>query len=387
MRFPKIKSALLCRITVYAAVLGVAALLILAVSFMDFIPPEIRLISGVAVAVGLIIYIIKNFAVLMSLDLCFATMHCMNKARKQYNLPESYSFEKMQRRIARYGKKCKAADYTPCPEELSYRFCKSYTNYEKGNESVVALYRTDYLDEEAYRLICGSAKANSRTLAGKRNPKFLDPRVNKLPVSRVTVAIISAKQVDARLFSVLYDKVCKQLGDEMHNSFMPCIIDESRRICIFDGLRIPNIGFGTGIKNKGISIIKKCVFGGKIDVSENEYYIKPVEEDPEKSLWSFWRELKKGDSSEDKKILKAMESKQIKFEDSCMLYVKWDERGTSAFVELDDEKRIAKVWEFGFWEYPKSNPISKEIKGKLEQMTVDYFSEIGYTTEFDRDED
>lgn len=382
MRFPKIKNALLCRLTVYAVVLGTTSLLILAVALMDFIPPEVRVILGFAILVGLVIYIIKNFMVLMSLDLFFATAHCMFKARTQYNLPEAYTFERAKTRVSRYGKRSKPADCKLAPEELTYRFCRSFSNYEKGNESVVAMYQTDYLDGETYRQICSSAKANSRLLTGKKNPRVLDANANKLPVSRVTVVIISAKQIDAGLFSALYDKVCKQIGDETHNAFMPCIIDESRRICFFDGMSIPNVGFGTGIKNKGIKIIRKCVFGGKIDVSENEHYVSANENDTDETLWTVWREFKKGDQSEDKKILKEMESRQIKFEDYT-LYIKWDERGVSSFVEFDEENRVAKiVWEFDFWDYPKSTPISKEIRAELEQMTADYFSKLGYDTEF-----
>lgn len=381
MRFPKIKNALLCRLTVYAVVLGTTALLILAVSLMNFIPPEYRVILGFVILVGLVIYIIKNFMVLMSLDILFATMHCMLKARKQYNLPELYTFERAKIRASRYGKRRKPINYDPAPETLTYRFRKAYTIQEKGRESVIAMYQTDYLDAETYRRICGSAKANSRSLTGMKNPKMFDPKADKLPVSRVAVAVISAKQIDAGLFFVLYDKVCKQLGDEVHNAFMPCIIDESRRICFFDGMSIPNVGFGMGIKNEGIKIIRKCVFGGKIDVSENEYCVSPKEEDTDETLWTVWRDLKKSDQSGAKKVLKKMENKQIKFEDYT-LYIKWDERGVSSFVELDEENRVAKIWEFESWEYPKSNPISKEIRAKLEQMAADYFSKLGYDTEF-----
>ena len=69
MEFPKLKNALLCRILVYVVVLGGFIAPIIIVANLNFVPETIKIVVGVAFAIALLIYLIKNFMLLMAMDL------------------------------------------------------------------------------------------------------------------------------------------------------------------------------------------------------------------------------------------------------------------------------------------------------------------------------
>ena len=130
------------------------------------------------------------------------------------------------------------------------------TVYSSGIERIVAAYEVDYLDREIYRDIFSSAKTNSKALIGKKKARFLDSQQKKQPLHRVTVILILAHKIDAGLIDELYDLVCKQCGDEQENCLVPCVVDLEHHTCVFNCLRVPFVGFGYAVKNRGIRIVK-----------------------------------------------------------------------------------------------------------------------------------
>lgn len=121
MNFPRLKNALLCRILVYVVVLGgFIAPLIIVVS-LKFVPEAVKVIVGIGLVVGLLIYLLKNFVLLMAMDVGLAMLHCHNTARKHFALPKSFSEQKVERRITRFGKEYEPTVISPRPETLRYK--------------------------------------------------------------------------------------------------------------------------------------------------------------------------------------------------------------------------------------------------------------------------
>ena len=59
MKFPKLKNALLCRILVYVVVIGGFIAPIIIVANLKFVPEAVKVIVGIGLAVGLLIYLLK----------------------------------------------------------------------------------------------------------------------------------------------------------------------------------------------------------------------------------------------------------------------------------------------------------------------------------------
>ena len=86
LNFPKLKNALLCRILVYVVVLGGFIAPIVIVVSLKFVPEAIKVIASLGLAVGLLIYLFKNFVLLMAMDVGLAVLRCHNTARKHFVL-------------------------------------------------------------------------------------------------------------------------------------------------------------------------------------------------------------------------------------------------------------------------------------------------------------
>lgn len=258
------------------------------------------------------------------------------------------------------------------------------TVYSSGIERIVAAYEVDYLDREIYRDIFSSAKTNSKVLIGKKKARFLDSQQKKQPLHRVTVILILAHKVDPVLTEELYELVCKQCGDEMENCIVPCVADLQNHTCVFNCLRIPYVGFGYAVKNRGIRIIKNYVFGGYLPLTKDHTLPSIKDADPEMSLWDMWKELHHqfvGTARKMKRQFESMSEREI-----CILenelYLKWDQRGICLAIELDEEIKTAKVEPAAKWRYPKQQPIGKKLIQKIAEYIQDYFVKQGYTVDF-----
>ena len=385
MKFPKLKNALLCRILVYVVVLGGFIAPIIIVANLNFVPETIKIVVGVAFAIALLIYIIKNFMLLMAMDIGLATLHCNNTARKRFALPRSFAVKKVENRLLKFGKPCSPIAISPKPHLLQYKSNAPLTIYSSGIEKVIAVYHIDLLDKNQYHSIINSATANSNSLKGKKKHRFLDKSQKKSPLNRVTVIFLFAKQVDPNFRDNLFDAVCQNGGDGFDTATIPCVVDLETQFATFDGMRIPYAGFQYPVKNRGIKLIRKCLFNGKLTFANSPDAIDPIKDtDPEQSLWSFWRNMKKeliSDEKETKKRYEKMVHKELIFDDGY-IYLKWEDKGIWVSVEIDEKTKIAEIDAIDSWYYPKQNKIAKTTIKEMKGIINSYFAELGYTTKF-----
>ena len=385
MEFPKLKNAALCRILVYVVVLGGFIAPIIIVANLNFVHENIKIAVGVAFAVALVIYLIKNFMLLMAMDIGLATLHCNNTARKRFALPESFTVKNVENRISKFGKPYSPIAISPKPYLLQYKSNAPMTIYSSGVEKVFAVYYIDLLDKNQYHAIINSATANSNALKGKKKQRFLDKSQKKSPLNRVTVIVIFAEHVEAVFRNKLFKTVCQNGGDGFDTATIPCVVDLETRFATFNSKRIPYVGFQYPVKNRGIKLIRRCLFNGKLTLANSPDTVDPIQDiDPEQSLWRFWRYMKKelrSDEKEEKKRYEKMVHKELIFDDGY-IYLKWEDKGIWVSVELDEETKIAEIDEIDFWYYPKQNKIAKTTIKEMKEIINAYFAELGYTTRF-----
>lgn len=385
LEFPKLKNALLCRILVYVVVLGGFITPIIIVANLNFVPETIKIIAGITLAIALLIYLIKNFMLLMAMDIGLATLHCNNTARKRFALPRSFAIKNVENRILKYGKQYSPIAISPRPHILQYKSNAPLTIYSSGIEKVIAVYHIDFLDKSQYHSIINSAIANSNSLKGKKKHRFLDKSQKKSPLNRVTVIFIFAKQVDSDFRDNLFKSVCQNGGDGFDTAAIPCVVDLETQLATFDSMRIPYAGFQYPVKNRGIKLIRKCLFNGKLTFAISPDAVDPIKDmNPEQSLWSFWRTMKKElilDEKEAKKRYEKMKHKELVFDDGY-IYLKWEDKGIWVSVEIDEETKIAEIDELDSWYYPKQNKIAKTTIKEIKNIINSYFAELGYTTKF-----
>ena len=388
MKIPKLKHARLCRILTYVTVLGLFLVPPMIVLNIRGISDNAKGVTFFAFLVGLIVYVLKNLFNLMMLDEELAQFQCYQTARTQFELPDGFCVSDVEQRLSAFGEECSCASTLPHPSMLRYQFNRSLLIYAKGTEKVVCTYHTDLLNARTYQAIFLSANANSNVLRGRKQPKFLDRSQRDASLNRVTVPIIFASRVDDSFKKILYKTLCDQEKDGFELSFLPCIIDLERNICIFSSERIAYIGLSYPVKNRGVRIIKKYVFGGNLPLKGNPHMLEKRRDiDPEQSLWSFWRKINREGKEIDEAIeevehrLETMSSGQIQFENP-VLYIKFDERGIEAFVMLNEETKKAEISPICLWDYPKANLISKKDISEIQRMVADYFSNLGYSCEF-----
>ena len=385
MKFPKLKNALLCRVLVYVVVLGGFIAPIVIVANLNFVPETIKIVVGVAFAIALLIYIFKNYMLLMAMDIGLATLHCNNTARKRFALPRSFAVKKVENRILKFGKPCSPIAISPKPHLLQYKSNAPLTIYSSGIEKVIAVYYIDLLDKKQYHSIIASATENSNSLKGKKKHHFLDKSQKKSPLNRVTVIFIFAKQVDPDFRDHLFKAVCQNGGDGFDTATIPCVVDLETQLATFDSMRIPYVGYQYPVKNRGIKLIRKCLFNGKLTFANSPDAVDPIKDiDTEQSLWSLWRNMKKElilDEKEAKKRYENMAHKELIFDDGYV-YLKWEDKGIWVSVELDEETKFAEIDEIDSWYYPKQNKIAKTTIKEIKGIINSYFADLGYTTRF-----
>ena len=386
MRFPKLKHPRLCRLLSYIVVLGVFLIPIPVITVLP-LPDIIKVPAILGLILGVVIYIIKNFMVLMGMDMMLASLSCQQTARTVYRLPKGRSMEAIRRSILRYGNGYEPKPGCFPPSALRYKHSNSLSIYAKGIERVVAAYEVDHLDEQQYRIIFSSAKANSLFLEGKKRSIITDPSQKNAPLHRVTVILILAHKVDPKLTPELYDLVCKRCGDEDKNCFIPCVVDMEQHTCVFNCLRLPYVGFEYAVKNRGIRIVKHQVFGGNLNLRGNTHTLKMKDEDmfsPEDTLWDLWGYLHQeffGSPKENKRKIEALKDKEITVKGDT-LYLKWDQRAVCLSVKENGDKKTVRVEPVEHWFYPKKRPVGKKIIRQIEESIVSYYHARGFEVAF-----
>jgi len=383
MGFPKLKYPRLCRLIPYVVVLGLPILIITITVFLP-VSDAVKVVLIMGYFGVLLWYLFVNFPVLMSLDILLAILCCHRTARKQYILPSRCSAGRIVRGVSRYGTACEPTPIEPRPSLLRYRFSSPMTVYSRGIERVIASYEVDYLDKDTYGRIFHSAKNNSTALIGRKKALFLDKSQKKEALHRVTVILILAHSIDPRLVPTLYDLVCMQCGDEEEDCVVPCVVDLTHNTCVFNSLRVPYIGFGYPVKNRGIRLIKRLVFGGNLNLRSNNQVIEFSDINPEDSVWSVWGNLRRDliqDAKEEKKRCQSMTPGEIRIVED-MLYFKWDERCVSQMIAVDTDHKTVKIHSVTNWAYPKPHAISKKCILEIERTLTSHFARQGYSVSF-----
>lgn len=384
MNFPKLKYSRFCRILTYVVVLG-GFFLPLGAAVTFPLPDVVKIVVTVGSMLGLLWYLIRNFVVLMTLDIALAMLSCYRTARIQYTLPAGRTADVIRKNILSYGMGCEPTALQPQPSALRYRFSASMTEYSSGIERVIAAYEVDYLDRERYRQIFSSAKTNSEALIGRKKAGLLDKNQKKQPLHRVTVVPILAHRVDPKLIPDLYELVNKQNGDEMENCIIPCVINLEAGICVFNCVRIPYVGYGYAAKNRGIRIIKNRIFGGNLNLQDNCHRVPMKDEvDLEQSLWDFWAKLRRemgNTRQQEKQMVAEMTHQEIRVVKN-ELYLKWGEQCICQYVQSDAETKTVKVDSVTMWTYPKTQPIDKKTIREMEARIVSWYQSQGYRVEF-----
>ena len=385
MKFPKLKNALLCRILVYVVILGTFIAPIVVVACIHAIPEVVKGFFGLTMGIALLVYVFRNLVTLWGMDVVLALTHCRNTTRIQFPLSKRHSIKSIEKRLSRYGKGYAPTPLYPQPLALRYKFNTPAKVFSRGIEKVVTVYRTPLLDNNTYGEIFRSANTNSKSLIGKKRALLISKYQRKQPLNRVTVIAILAEKVEPSFSKVMFQKVCQQDGDGNKIAIVPCIIDIQNHLCVFNCEREPFMGFGYPVKNRGIRIIRRRVFGSRLPLKNNPYTVEPIKDlDPNQSLWSFWRTTKKMFRSldkEEKKRFESMKHRQILSEDDGV-YVKWENRGIWIPVEFDKETQTAKIEPFLAWTYPKSNTIAKKTKVEIQKEIFLHFAELGYSCKF-----
>ena len=384
MKFPKLKNARISRIATYLAVLIPTFVLIAAVCCLNFISEVVKGIIVILILVGLIVFLLKKFVILMTMDAYLGTLHCKLTARKQFDLPGNFSESSLVNKIEKFGQKCEPKLNQPQPISLRYKFSSSQTIYASGIEKVIATYSTDNLDKDTYRNIMGSALSNSLSLKGKTKPRFIDSEQKKAPLNRVTVVFILAREVEENFKKDLFKTVCQKEGDGFDVSVLPCIINLKDKTCVFNSERIAYIGFQYSVKNRGIRIIRKLVFGGKLPLTNEHMLELDSDTDLEQTVWEFWRKIENSEITERKKEksrFKQMTHREIIYEDE-LLYIKLNDKGVCLIAGLDEQGRQYEVFGYDLWEYPKTSKISKADKKEIKSLITTYFAVKGHTVKF-----
>ena len=201
----------------------------------------------------------------------------------------------------------------------------------------------------------------------------------------MTVIFIFAKQVDPNFRDNLFKAVCQNGGNGFDTATIPCVVDLETQFATFDSMRIPYAGFQYPVKNRGIKLIRKCLFNGKLTFANSPDVVDPIKDmNPEQSLWFFWRNMKKeliSDEKEAKKRYEKMVHKELIFDDGYV-YLKWEDKGIWVSVKLDEETKFAEIDEIDSWYYPKQNKIAKTTIKEMKGIINSYFAELGYTTRF-----
>lgn len=378
----RLKNPLLCRIMTYVAVLGAWLLPMAAVICIPGISEFVKVAVSSVCALGLQAYLFCNFAVLMALDIFLGTLQGYKDACRQY--PLETDAKTLENRLSRFGTACDPVALQPKPQILRYKSTAPITVYSSGIEKVVAVYRCGLLTKEEYHNILNSADANSRALTGKKKHRLLDKAQKSSPLNRVTVVLILATAVEPGLSQSLYDLICRREGDGFDAAVLPCVVDLAAKTCVFNSSRLPYFGMQYPVKNRGIHLIKKYIFGGSFPEGTGMLIEELEDFDSEKTLWSFWRELKqqwRDQKRKTKKSLAKMSHGQMMVEEDAIL-LKWEDRGTEWALRWEDEGKTPVVTVSDLWEYPKVRPMSKKHLALLKDRIDHHFTQQGHRVRF-----
>lgn len=395
MKFPKLKNPLLCRILQYVVVIVGFYIPAILVGIL-FEHPLVVVISIIACTLALLIFMFKNFGVLMLLDTILSLLHCYYSARKSFKCkrngtsPEKIK-KKILKRVRFFGRKKMVSNVTPIPEILKYSAKSSWTVYYKGIDKLLLTYSVSFLDDNTLENISKSARINIKQYAGKGKRLLLDPSQKKEKVTVASVVVIFADKLEEKTKANLFKTLSKNNGDGELESTLICVIDLENAIYYFDSVRESFTGFGYPAKNRAYHMIRKYVFGRKINIRKNKEYVDLPKglicyNKDKDTLWSVWRSIKNEDtnySKTKKKIFKRLQSGEYIFDDD-VFYYKIGDRALDLLVESDEKGKSVTIQYVDTWSYPKSNKISKKDIQEIRNKAKEYFESQGYSVTFEK---
>lgn len=375
MNIFKIKNAKFCKFLIALFIMLVTVFPFLVLTF-GFLALEARLAACLVLLILCVFVLVKFFKTAFTSELILKIIDANNKMRTKFELPENVTKEKIEKKILRFGKGIEPTPVFPQPELLRYHFKAPVTGNAKGIETIISTYSIPNLTNSDFKNIIKSAKSNSRNLKGKK----------KAPLKRTDIIIIFANSVDATFEKHLFDVICKEDADGFDESIIPCVFNFSNNTIVFNCIWLPD-AFSEGYaRNRGIKIIENKLLENRLDFKRNENYVEFKYEgiDREQTLWQLLKsqekEFKNIAKTENKRF-KNMKDREVTFEDD-FLYIKLGEKGVALYSEINEAEKTVNVDSFEFWDYPKTNLISKNAISQIQNLATDYFFREGYTVKF-----
>ena len=377
MKYPMLKNGRLCQF-VFACMTCFPILLGLAFTIIGVILADRGVIPGIyAITLFLIpltlaiVFLIRIFGFIMFFDIAITSVIYHGDARLSYSCPKNGDsmesvLARVSRRLSHFGKEVKMQNAENPPITVRYRLEASATVFQSSIERAFLLFDADLLDEEGLN---GIRTSSQRCIAlARKSTKRAQKAKYAADPARVAVVFIVARKitVDVR------QRLSAQADPAKHPTLV-CAFDESTGRYYFDGVKENSLGCSE--KSRGINLIRRIVFGGRIPLSGNTEYI-PFQEtvfvsksDLDMSLWEFLRSLKQKffdvSKQEKRKMARLAEGEVVYDPAEETVYCKLGGRAVAwlryydedeEFPSLDNEKLVFQADED--WMYPKQKPLT-----------------------------
>ena len=394
MKFPKLKNPILCMILSYVVIIVCFYIPAILISILIKHPLAI-VISIIACTLGLAIFIFKNLENLTCMDIILSQLHNYYSARKSFECkkngtnPEKIK-SKILKRVRFFGLPVEPSTVSPTPEIIKYSIKSSWTVHYKGIDKLFLSYDSNFLDNASLESIMRSSKINVKQYAGKGKRILTDPCQKTLKVSVASVVVIFADKIDEKIRENLHKILSVKNGDGNLEATVFLVVDLENAIYYFDSVRESFIGYsGYPAKNRAYHMVRKLVFGGKINTYGNYDYVdlpkglKRYDREND-TLWTLWRELKSEifHNKSQKRTFEKIPNENIVFEDNIIQY-KLNNRAVEWAAELDDKSKKVTVKIQKIWSYPNAFVISKKDMQTIKNEVEEYFGTKNITVIFE----
>lgn len=342
-----------------------------------------------------LVILFAKFSFYTFADDLLGTINMWQKSRQWYESDiNGADIETAKKRIiqrsSRLGKICVPANNYETPVLIRYARKPATTVRNSKIDKFFFIYSVDYLDEEKYRNILSSSKANIKALFKPFSPTiFTNKNQRNSPVGRCCVLIILAESVSPYVI----EKASKCIMKKHEGCTVPCVIDLSVERYYFDSLKLHfEIGAEERpFKNHCISMIKQSVFGGKLPLKNNDRMLeKNFDSDfLEMTLWEFMRREKSFDKEADKEIEETankLEDNEVFLEEENLVYYKFNNKIICFLVLLDEEnsKKLNVVLD-NKYEIPRKEKISVSDMNNIKDRIKDELTAKGYEIIFNNE--
>ena len=392
MKHLKLKNTYLCQLLLYSPV--IFAILASACSIFLIGPDdEVTLpfiILLIAPMVLILIFLIKNFAFYMLADGVLSFIRAWQKSRQYFqsdiNGNDILTAEnKIRKRTAFFGKAYECVEKYISPSLIRYtRKPPSSIHYSKVDKYFF-LYTADHLDEDLYRNILSSSKANIKRLYKPFKPTVFTSKDQKnAPVAKCTAVVILCNSVTDEVIK----KASKCTQNKFYGCILPCVINVNKGLYYFDSR---NEIYEAGLlakpeKNYTVSMIKKYVFSGKLPLKNNDKMLRfDSEIDIETPFFEFVKKVKsdfKESDKESKEFADTLSEKEVKT-DEDLIYCKLNGKTATFSLFADEEnERNVEIILMNEYDFPKKSKISIKEMNEIKKLINTHLSSDGYNVTF-----